>query len=389
MEGGVGNLTVDRSEFAQRCDDVLRVAHLRGYRGVLVWGRGGGPADGGADLLYLTDHYSWFPTIPDVPGRWTGRGYGAAVLSARGVTLVHDIHELTSDDVFATELVAADDVLGAVADACTAHGLVGELIGLVGQDVVTMRHIDHLRASVSSTIEPTDDLVADLRMLKSPAEQARIREACAVGGKAVSAIMAAAMAGRSEAEVVAPGMALAVQHGSVPYNAFADTFSVSSGRPARHRYPTYSASRTLGDGDIFAVDISGAVNGYLFDLSRSVPVGPGSAEHERVLDLARGSVLAAIRGLTPGATVGSAVRRGLAYLADAGYNPPKTDFAALGHGLGLGWERPWLLPDDETIVRPGMYIAVENFVVAGDLGASYEDDVLITVDGPEILTAVE
>lgn len=382
-------LTVERGEFARRCDDVLKAAHARGYRGVIVWGRGGGPADGGADLLYLTDHYSWFPTIPDVPGQWTGRGYGAAVLSARGVTLVHDIHELTADDVFATEVIAADDVLDAVVQACTGHRLTGKPIGLVGQDVVTMRHIAQLRANVSIAIEAADDLVTDLRMLKSPAEQARIREACAVGAKTVAAIMAAARSGRSEAEVVAPGIALAVQHGAVPYNAFADTFSASSARPTRHRYPTYSASRTLDDGDIFAVDISAAVNGYLFDLSRSVPVGHGSAEHERVIDLARGSVLAAIRGLVPGATVGSAVRRGLAYLAEAGYNPPKTDFAALGHGLGLGWERPWLLPDDETVVRPGMYIAVENFVVAGDLGASYEDDVLITADGPEILTAVE
>ena len=58
-----------------------------------------------------------------------------------------------------------------------------------------------------------------------------------------------------------------------------------------------------------------------------------------------------------------------------------------GHGLGLGWEPPWLGPACDERLEPGMCLAIERRVAVDGLGgAQYEDDVLVGDDGPELLT---
>jgi Xaa-Pro aminopeptidase len=47
-----------------------------------------------------------------------------------------------------------------------------------------------------------------------------------------------------------------------------------------------------------------------------------------------------------------------------------------------------LEPDSDDVILPGMYLAVEKTVgTAGVGGASFEENLLVTEDGSEILTA--
>ena len=58
-----------------------------------------------------------------------------------------------------------------------------------------------------------------------------------------------------------------------------------------------------------------------------------------------------------------------------------------GHGLGLGWEPPWIGPQSSERVEEGMCLALERRAAVGGLGGGqYEDDVLVGADGPELLT---
>jgi Xaa-Pro aminopeptidase len=58
-----------------------------------------------------------------------------------------------------------------------------------------------------------------------------------------------------------------------------------------------------------------------------------------------------------------------------------------GHGLGVGWEPPWIGPGSRELVEEGMCLAVERRAAVDGLGgAQYEDDVLVGADGPELLT---
>jgi Xaa-Pro aminopeptidase len=63
-------------------------------------------------------------------------------------------------------------------------------------------------------------------------------------------------------------------------------------------------------------------------------------------------------------------------------------FPPHGHGFGLGWEWPWLLPTEERELQPGMCLAVEAMPTRAGLGSSYfEQDVIVTDDGVELLTS--
>lgn len=62
-------------------------------------------------------------------------------------------------------------------------------------------------------------------------------------------------------------------------------------------------------------------------------------------------------------------------------------FPAVGHGLGLSWESPWMSEADTTVVQAGMYLAAELFAGHESIGgALFEHNGLVTEDGFEVLT---
>ena len=59
-----------------------------------------------------------------------------------------------------------------------------------------------------------------------------------------------------------------------------------------------------------------------------------------------------------------------------------------GHGVGTsGHEAPFMLPDSDTVLAPGMVLMLEPACyVGGEIGVRLEDAFLITEDGCEQLT---
>jgi Xaa-Pro aminopeptidase len=62
-------------------------------------------------------------------------------------------------------------------------------------------------------------------------------------------------------------------------------------------------------------------------------------------------------------------------------------FPAVGHGIGLMWEGPWLMPGDETPIEEGMYLAAEVLLGHETIGgAMFEHNGLVNENGFEVLT---
>jgi Xaa-Pro dipeptidase len=58
-----------------------------------------------------------------------------------------------------------------------------------------------------------------------------------------------------------------------------------------------------------------------------------------------------------------------------------------GHSIGLTWEAPWIMADDDTVLQEGMVLAVEKGVAHPDVGlACYEDNLIVTSSGAEVIT---
>ncbi len=59
-----------------------------------------------------------------------------------------------------------------------------------------------------------------------------------------------------------------------------------------------------------------------------------------------------------------------------------------GHGLGPGWERPWLVSSAPLTIQEGMVLAMERAVTLAGAGTvAAEQNLIVTGSGAELLTA--
>jgi Xaa-Pro aminopeptidase len=89
--------------------------------------------------------------------------------------------------------------------------------------------------------------------------------------------------------------------------------------------------------------------------------------------------------MKPGATAADVARAGLKTQEEAGF-AWKGVFSGLGHGLGLGWDAPWLTPDENAEIKPGMVMCIEKTLMRDGWLGDFEETVVIENDGPHLIT---
>jgi Xaa-Pro aminopeptidase len=384
----VGKPTVLAEEFAERRQRAVGAAKARGLAGLLVCSRGGGTLDRYADVLYLTNFYTHFPFIPDFEGNWSARAHTFLVLPVDEVPeLVIDVPDDGRIRLADGRVTYSDFVLDDVVKALKTAGLGSARIGLVGGDVLTFTMLNKLRAALPElVIEPADDLLMGLRSIKSPAEIALLRRASAIGSRMIEAMMDAAVTGASHGDVVAAGLNYLVPAGGMLYNSFmASGRGGDPSRFAKSNFPTWGSDKRLADGDWIRLGISGAVDGYVFDLARSKAVGPVTNRQVELFESAIASIEATLAAIRPGATAGDLGAAGLDKQKSMGFAVDGV-FSAMGHGIGLGWDDPWLARGVTTLIVPNMVLSVERTIMQDGYLGDYEESVLITPDGYERLT---
>jgi methionyl aminopeptidase len=167
-----------------------------------------------------------------------------------------------------------------------------------------------------------------------------------------------------------------------------------------------SRKRTLKEGDLMKLDFGVVYKGYFGDAARTIPVGNITPEARALVDATRESLYQGIAASVVAnriGDIGHAVQR---FVEAKGYSVVR-DF--VGHGVGKKLhEAPQIPnfgePQTGMRLRPGMTIAIEPMVNVGTfqvevldddwtavtrdhkLSAHFEHTVLITEQGPEILT---
>lgn len=376
-------------EFETRRNRAAGMARDQGLDGLLVCSRGGGALDRFGDVLYLTNAYTSFPYIPDLPGAWSGRAHAFVVLRADGrFRLIIDTPNQGEFAAPPGSVATTDLVLEAVIDALSDLGLDKGRIGLVGGDVLPAAAFQIIeRAAPSASWRGAQEILIRLRSVKSPAEIALLKRASQVGSRTIEAMMAAARPGATHGDLVAAGMAALTPAGGQLYNSF-----MASGRggddPVYNRasFPTWASPAPLEEGHWLRLGISGVVDGYVFDLSRSAAIGQPTNRQVELFECAIDVIEAGIAAIRPGATAADVARAGLDRLAARGFANDGV-FKALGHGVGLGWDAPWLAPTDHTPLEPGMALCLERAIRSEDgyLG-DFEETVIVTETGCEIIT---
>jgi Xaa-Pro aminopeptidase len=255
------------------------------------------------------------------------------------------------------------------------------------------------------TVRDLDPIVDALRVIKSPAEIALIREATRISGLGIMEAIRAAAPGMHEYELAAIADYVFRKHNSQGVGYYA---LVATGTNAA--WPHYHASRArLREGDFVLLDYAPDYRYYTSDVTRMFPAsGRFSADQKERYTIYLRLYQALMTSIRPGpasAVLRDAVKEMDAILASTTWTNPKNREAAVrfveayrrraesterGRGLGhmVGMEvHDVTAPFDE--LRPGMIFTIEPALTIPEdrVYVRLEDVILITPTGYENLSA--
>jgi Xaa-Pro aminopeptidase len=251
-----------------------------------------------------------------------------------------------------------------------------------------------------------------MRLVKDAHELALMRRACAISAAAHRRAMASARPGQYEYEVEAELMHEFLRGGA---QAVAYSSIVASG-PNACVLHYRDNNRQLQDGELLLIDAGCEYQGYASDITRTFPVGGRfSAEQRAVYELVLAAQLACLDAVRPGAEFHDYHKVAERVLAqgfidlrliegplDAALESGRYKqfyMHRAGHWLGMDvhdaglyqvkGESQRLVPGMVLTVEPGAYIRPAANVPERfwNIGVRIEDDVAVTADGIENLTA--
>jgi Xaa-Pro aminopeptidase len=324
------------------------------------------------------------------------------VLPVEGeASLIVDLPDCPHDRVHVEDVRFSLHVPQLVADVLREKQLDLERLALAGRETLLANTRDQLEAAVGHRLDLVfaDELVEDLRMVKSDNELALMRHATDVGVGCMQVMMEAIRPGITDGTVIGEGLRFFAERGGYPYD-----IAVTSGPMAQHYWrpggpPHWDSERKLERGDPVHVDLWGPVDGYYTDFARSTVVGGRPSEdQEAVLEGSIACVEHVLESVRAGARVADIYRRGAEWLQkndwlSDGSGDASGDFGLhsycpiFGHGIGVVLENPWIVADSPIVLRENMTLAVESMLARGTIGANFEHDVIVTAEGYEILDA--
>jgi len=227
----------------------------------------------------------------------------------------------------------------------------------------------------------------DLRMIKSKLEIERIRQAANIAGKACERSYSKLTDGMTERD-----FARLVSQNMIEEGADRIIYvMIQSGEKFWKRIGgSFPSERKIRRGDYVQLDFGAIYRHYTCDLNRLGILGaepkPSEKDHWNLFVEANHNGTKAVR---PGARIADVFSAISNTFEQVGYRFKDRPYA--GHGLGLeAHEAPLIAPNNNTIVNPGMVLAIEPSGVTNKEGfwANCEDDVVCTETGVEKLSTL-
>ncbi len=163
------------------------------------------------------------------------------------------------------------------------------------------------------------------------------------------------------------------------------------------------------EGDIVSVDIVANYKGYMADACRTFKVGVVTERAARLVEVTKESFFEGLKAVKVGGHIGDISEAIQKYVESHGYNVVR-DFT--GHGIGKDMHEDPMIPNygvagSGPTIKVGMALCIEPMVLEGKkevrqlgdgwtvkskdgkLTCHYENTVLVTENGPEIITMYE
>ncbi len=279
--------------------------------------------------------------------------------------------------------------------------------------------LNQVKAQVRTGVSAPDDiadvrkLLDEMRLYKSPAEQALMRRSATIAAGAHKRAMQKVRAGKMEYEIEAEFLHEFYRYGA---QAPAYTSIVAGGANACTLHYNANNAR-LNDGDLLLIDAGCELDGYASDITRTFPVnGKFSAVQKDVYELVLSAQAAAIAKVNTGSHWNAPHEAALDVLVqgfiDFGWCKGSKEAVLesgayrqfymhrTGHWLGLDVHDAGEYKDKTghwRMLEPGMMLTVEPgcYVRPADnvpehfwnIGIRIEDDVLVTASGCDVITS--
>lgn len=382
-------------EYRARWRAVHDAMKQRGLGTAVVWSRGGGGWDRFQETFYLTNYYSCNSGyLYDGMQKGTRAAAHCAVIlqSNEEPILIADDPTLDRAGIATARIEAGTDVVALLAAALEHEGIEGS-VGFVGSDCISAKHMAALR-DLAPQIEwqVEDDLVLDVRVIKSPAELDVFRYAGETVSSALSRLFEVIFAGGSEADAAGEAAREVYRRQGHVNQILVGHGPWTTERITNCPMAGYSTA-TPADGDLVRAWVYGAMyQGYWLDPGRTSVVGLRPTPDKKRLVESCAAIVERLRAaIRPGvrvvdvAALGDRLRR--EYYGDQAYDE---DWYVFGHGNGLFFEPPVITPGYDgkhAIFKENMVGATELFLNLPEIGsAGFEQNFIVTKDGTELLT---
>lgn len=247
--------------------------------------------------------------------------------------------------------------------------------------------------------------------VKSKRELEIMREAGRILGTVLNDLSKEIKPGMTTHRIDQLGEEMIRSYGCTPsflgYQGYPASICVSVNEEIVHGIP--SKKRILHEGDIVSMDAGVFYKGYHSDAARTVGVGEISEQARQLIEVTKQSFFEGIKFAKEGCHLHEISNAIAAYNEKYGYGMIRD---LVGHGIGAELHEDPQIPNFTQERRgiklyEGMTLAIEPMVSAGDytvkwldddwtavtadksLSAHYENTVLVTKNGPEILSLVE
>jgi predicted dehydrogenase/Xaa-Pro aminopeptidase/putative sterol carrier protein len=269
----------------------------------------------------------------------------------------------------------------AIAAKIKKWGMEGKRIGV--ESLAPKYIIDHLvRQKASPEVVTADDVLLEMRLIKTDEEIRRIEKATQITEKAITACMKAAKSGMTDNDFLKIARKTMIDEGAEVWDHL--TLSIGDSDPEAPGIGT-----ALQKGDIARFDFGAVYEGYVSDVNRHIVLGPvpkGAAESiDRLIMLQEYYE----RRVRPGVNI-----KELNAEASADYLSKRQQGMtfAVGHSIGLECEEQHLFGPLSVLDRPfeqNMVFEIEAWEPFENTLIGVEDCYVVTADGCRKITSLD
>lgn len=255
-------------------------------------------------------------------------------------------------------------------------------IGLAGYQIFPLPVYEAIKkAAPFAEIIKCDEIIDDLRIIKSDVEIKMMKRAFEISEIALKETIKSINPDMTELEVVGIIEKVIYENGA-EYEGHPQY--VLSGKNSTHAIGR-PKNEKIGKNRLIQLNIGARVSGYSSSVGRPVCIGKFKSEDKKLVQAGLDMHLKTIEWIKAGNKANEVVKKFYEYGEKIGVS--KNILYGPCHGIGMmEVEKPWMELTSEYYLEENMTFQVDTFLYSENIGLRWEDGVVVKKDGAELLS---